>query len=157
MMMPYIVHTLNGGGSIFRGNLESWIINENLRLLEQEDLYWYNRFHETWLLNGDINTKYFHRVASGSKRKNTILSLKHDDFTIEGDENLLAHATEYYSELFGSAPEFNVYLNNNIWDGAACVSKIDNEQLCKPFSESEIWTAFSQMEKTRQLALIVFL
>jgi hypothetical protein len=75
--------------------------------------------------------------------------LKHDDFTIEGDENLLAHATEYYSELFGPAPEFNVYLNNNIWDGAACVSKIDNEQLCKPFSESEIWTALSQMEKNK--------
>ena len=111
------------------------IISENLRLLKQEELYWYNRSHETWLLNGDLNTKYFHRVASGRKRKNTILSPEHGDITIDGDENLLAHATEYYSELFGPTPEFNVHLNNNIWDGVVCVSKIDKEQLCKPFSE----------------------
>ena len=49
---------------------KTWIISENLRLLKQEELYWYNRSHETWLLNGDLNTKYFHRVASGRKRKN---------------------------------------------------------------------------------------
>jgi hypothetical protein len=101
-------------------------------------LYWYNRSHESWLLNDDLNTKYFHRVASGKKRKNTILSLEHGDTTIDGDENLLAHATKYYTELFGLALEFNIHLNNSIWDGASCLSEADNEQLCKPFSKSEI-------------------
>lgn len=47
-----------------------------------------------------MNTKYFHRVASGRKRKNIVLSLEHDGNTIEGDEALLAHATEYHTELF---------------------------------------------------------
>jgi len=63
------------------------------------------------LLNGDMNTKYFHRVANGRKRKNTVLSLEHEGNTIEGDENLLAHATAYYSELFGPDPKFNVQIN----------------------------------------------
>lgn len=45
------------------------VLSENLKLLEQEELYWFNRSHETWLLHGDLNTKYFHRVASGRKRK----------------------------------------------------------------------------------------
>jgi hypothetical protein len=83
-------------------------------LLEEEELYWYNRSHDVWLLYGDLNTKYFHRVASGRKRKNTILSLEHDGTTIEGDENLLSHATAYYSDIFGLAPEFNVQINENI-------------------------------------------
>jgi hypothetical protein len=56
---------------------KTWVIGENLRLLEQEELYWYNRSHETWLLNDDLNTKYFQRVASGRKRKNTIFSLEY--------------------------------------------------------------------------------
>jgi hypothetical protein len=50
----------------------------------------------------------------------------------------LAHATEYYIELFEPAPEFIVHLNNSISDGASCLSEADNEQLCKPFSKSEI-------------------
>lgn len=38
-------------------------------ILEDEELYWFRRCHETWLLKGDNNTKYFHRVANGQKRK----------------------------------------------------------------------------------------
>jgi hypothetical protein len=59
----------------------------------------------------------------------------------------LDHATEYYSELFRPALEFNIHINDNIWHGAAMLSEADNEQLCKPFFESEIWNALSQMEK----------
>jgi hypothetical protein len=51
-------------------------------------------------LNGDNNTSYFHKIANGRKRKNIVLSLKKDGEII-GDENLLKHATEYYTNLFG--------------------------------------------------------
>jgi hypothetical protein len=64
----------------------------------------------------------------------------------------LDHATEYYSELFRPALEFNIHINDNIWDGAAMLSEADNEQLCKPFFESEIWNALSQMEKKNKAA-----
>jgi hypothetical protein len=104
-------------------------------------------------LNGDLNIKYFHRVASGRKRKNTILSLEHGENTIEGDENLLAHATEYYSELFGPAPKFNIQINESLWEGAIRLSESDNDQLCRPFSETEIWNALSQMEKNKAAGL----
>ena len=35
------------------------------------------------------------------KKKNNIISLEKDGQVIEGDDKLLEHATEYYSELFG--------------------------------------------------------
>jgi hypothetical protein len=95
-------------------------------------------------------------VASGRKRKNTILSLEQWENTIEGDENLLAHATEYYSKLFGPAPEFNIQINETLWEGAIRLSESDNDQLCRPFSETEIWNALSQMEKNKAAALIIF-
>jgi hypothetical protein len=38
---------------------KNWIMCENLRILEQEEVYWYSRSHENWLLQGDLNTKFF--------------------------------------------------------------------------------------------------
>lgn len=42
---------------------------ELLNILDIEELYWFKRSHETWLLKGDRNTEFYHRVANGRKRK----------------------------------------------------------------------------------------
>jgi hypothetical protein len=47
---------------------------ELLHILDEEELYWYRRCHEIWLLKGDNNTYYFHKIASG-QRKNNLFSL----------------------------------------------------------------------------------
>jgi hypothetical protein len=60
------------------------------------------------LFQGDHNSEFFHRVANGRKRKQTIFSMMDGDNTIEGDVNLLKHATEYNKKLF--RPQFgNAY------------------------------------------------
>jgi len=65
-----------------------------LRLAEEEEIYWHKRSKSTWLLKGDSNTSFFHRMANGKeKKKNTIFSLKHENQTIEGDGALVEHAT----------------------------------------------------------------
>lgn len=46
-----------------------WLLNENLQLLDQEESYWVNRCHETWLLKGDNNTSYFHKIDNGRKKE----------------------------------------------------------------------------------------
>jgi hypothetical protein len=49
------------------------------------------------------------------KEKNTILSFSSDNGSIEGDDNLLRHATEYYKNLFGPG-EGNVFpLDPDLW------------------------------------------
>jgi mannosylglycoprotein endo-beta-mannosidase len=60
------------------------LIKESLQLLDQEEMYWMNRCHEQWLLKGDSNTKYFHTIANGRKRKNIILFLENGGIVIEG-------------------------------------------------------------------------
>lgn len=80
---------------------KTWLLCENFKLLDQEESYWFERSHETWLLKGDNNTTYFNRCANGTKRKNTIITLEDGDQTIEGDQNLLQHATKYYTEILG--------------------------------------------------------
>jgi hypothetical protein len=82
------------GMSAEQTDRKMWLLIENLKSLEHEEMYWYERSHENWLLKGDSNTSYFHKCANGRKRKNNIISLEKDGQTIEGDENLLKHASE---------------------------------------------------------------
>lgn len=122
---------------------------KNFKSLEQGETYWYERSHAKRLLKGDNNTSFFHKCASGRKRKNTIISLEKDGEVTEGVENLLQHATEYYAELFGPPVEYNVSIAPRIWDNIPCVSQPENQFLCRPFSESEIKEALYQMEKNK--------
>ena len=118
-------------------------------ILAEDELYWYKRSHSTWLLEGDNNTEFFHRIANGRKRKHTIISLTDGDNIIEGDSDLITHATEYYRNLFGPASGNTFPLNENLWKCDEKVSKTDNFELKKPFSESEIKDALFQMEKNK--------
>ena len=45
-------------------------------LLVNKEIFWLQQSHERWLLKGDLNTDYYHKIANGRKRKNTIHSLK---------------------------------------------------------------------------------
>lgn len=68
---------------------------------------------------------------------------------IEGDENLLKHASDYYSDLFGPPIEYDVQLDPLLWDELPKVTKEENDFLCRPFSEKEIKDALFQMEKNK--------
>lgn len=125
------------------------LMKENLQLLDQEETYWYNRCHEQWILKGVNNTSYFHRIANGRKRKSTVISLEKDGEIIEGDENLLKHATKYYSDLFSPGENHDIHIDQSLWAELDHVSDAKNEELCKASSELEIKTALCQMEKNK--------
>lgn len=98
---------------------------------------------------GDNITSFSHKCANGRKRKNNIVVLEKDGLVIEGNENLLQHATEYYAELFGPPVEYDVHMDPGIWENIVCVSETDNAFLCRPFSENEIKEALWQMESNK--------
>lgn len=120
-----------------------------MNILEEDELYWFKRSHETWLHKGDNNTGYFHRIANGRKRKNTILSFQDGEQIIEGDDKLLEHATEYYKSLFGPVDYNRLPLSPDLLNNSAKLNDQDNEVLCKPFSEADIKAALYQMEHNK--------
>ena len=65
------------------------ILVELNNLLIEEEMAWLQISHENWLLKGDRNTEYFHRIVNGRRRRNTIFSLSYGDTVIEGAKNLL--------------------------------------------------------------------
>ena len=99
---------------------------ELYNLLVEEEVAWMQKSHEKWLLKGDRNTDYFHRLVNGRRRRNTIFSLSCGDEMIEGTKNLLKHATEFYKELFGPAAGNLCRLKENMWEPNEKLSNIDN-------------------------------
>ena len=114
------------------------IQSQILLLLEEEELYWFKRSHEKWLHEGDNNTEFFHRIA---KQKG--------DEVVEGDSNLLEHATEFYKNLFGPEHNHPFPLDPDLWDSCELVQEFENDLLTRPFTEEEIKEALFQMEKNK--------
>lgn len=50
--------------SIFLENLESEILEEYDNILEQEELFWWQKPRANWWVEGENNTKFFHTHAS---------------------------------------------------------------------------------------------
>jgi mannosylglycoprotein endo-beta-mannosidase len=55
-----------------------------MQIYEGEEFFWKERSSENWLLQGDNNSAYFHKIANGRRRKNVMYSLKQNDILIGG-------------------------------------------------------------------------
>jgi hypothetical protein len=79
----------------------------------------------------------------------TIVSLEKVRVVIEGDDNLLQHATNYYTNLFGPEDDHDIQIDPDLWSELSQVSIDENVELCKPFSENEIKNVLFQMETNK--------
>ena len=101
------------------------------------------------MLEGDRNTAYYQKIANGHKRKNTIHSLNVCDVAIEGTDNILCHATDFYKSLFGPAPGNLFVFDTEIWGDNERLDEPDNLILTRPFSEEEVKIALFSMNSNR--------
>jgi mannosylglycoprotein endo-beta-mannosidase len=70
-------------------------------LFREEEIYWLQQSKATKLLKGDDNTKYFHMLANGRRRKTKITQLEQKEGIIVGDANLKDYITNCYKRLIG--------------------------------------------------------
>uniref|UniRef100_A0A8I6WDK1 Reverse transcriptase domain-containing protein n=1 Tax=Hordeum vulgare subsp. vulgare TaxID=112509 RepID=A0A8I6WDK1_HORVV len=98
-----------------------------------------------------MNSSYYHKIANGRKRKNTIHSLKMGGEVIEGNENLIAHASEFYKELFGPGQGNIFHLDPKTWSQEEEMSEAYNDTLCRDFTEAEVKDALFDMAASRAL------
>ncbi|XP_074354363.1 uncharacterized protein LOC141693242 [Apium graveolens] len=77
---------------------------EFLKLLEQQEVYWKQRSKQFWLREGDKNTKFFHKYATGRRKNNQIKKLKDKNGVwTDSKEGIQQVVTEYFMELFTTA------------------------------------------------------
>lgn len=81
-------------------------------ILDQEELYWLQRGRANWLLHGDKNTAFFHKVAMARKKRNQIKKLVDDNGNcFQGPNKLKQLISSYFVNLFSSevsTPDANV-------------------------------------------------
>ena len=81
----------------------------------------------------------------GGREKNTIHSFTVGEVVIEGTQNLLAHATSFYKELFGPARGNMFHLSADTWSEEEKLSEEDNILLTSEFTKEEVKRALFGM------------
>jgi hypothetical protein len=113
-------------------------------ILHKEEIMWKQRAKIKWLREGDRNTAYFHKIASGRKRKKCITSLNAGQQNIRGDEALSKHITEFYASLFAGKANWQLHLDwNRVFEP---VREVDFTQLEQQFTDTEILLAIHGMD-----------
>lgn len=87
--------------------------DEFLKLLEKQEVYWKQRSKQFWLREGDQNTKFFHKFASGRRRQNQVLRLQNAAGEWKEDKDEVRQIIQgYFSDLFQSSRQMGDY---QIW------------------------------------------
>jgi len=114
-------------------------------VLQQEELFWYQKSREKWVQCGDRNTKFFHTMTMARRKRNKIhsLFLQNRNWCTE-DKILQSEALHYFKDLFCSnAPVGNVDLG---LDALPMISDEGNVGLVRIVLKEEVYTTFIQME-----------
>jgi hypothetical protein len=90
---------------------------------------------DRFINEGDENTRYFHLIGKGRKRRVKILSLIHEGVTVDDDNDINKVVTSFYRELFGPSAFSNINMTN------LHMNQLNNEYralLTAPFGVDEI-------------------
>ncbi|XP_073015397.1 uncharacterized protein [Primulina eburnea] len=114
------------------------------KVLEQEELLWYQKSREDWIFLGDRNTKFYHASTTIRKSRNKIEALKTDNGEwITDEEKLKSTIQNYYSTLFQSDHTCNLTsLERGVFPPLA---DSKSRALYAPFSSEEVKQALDDM------------
>ncbi|KAL4386017.1 hypothetical protein GQ457_09G012630 [Hibiscus cannabinus] len=84
--------------------LEARLKGELVEVLNHEEVLWFQRSRSQWILDGDRNTKYYHRVTKARHRRNTCFMIKLADEHWCSDKVLIRKGVvEFFKNLFLSS------------------------------------------------------
>jgi hypothetical protein len=70
----------------------------------EEEKYWKLRSKDQWLKSDDLNTTYFHRLAT-HRKKNLIVKMKIKGTISESLSQIQTHIFNFYKNIFGQVGE----------------------------------------------------
>ena len=113
-----------------------------------EKISWKQKSRETWLKEGDKNTKYFHSVAKSHRRNNSIRQISIDGELTPNQDAIKAHICTFYWNLY-----FEEFECRPLLDGLA-FNSIQGEEaswLERLFEEDEVTQVVRSMNGDKSL------
>ncbi|RVW19678.1 Structural maintenance of chromosomes protein 3, partial [Vitis vinifera] len=151
-------HILTDLGRIDRieqeGNLNLELVSERILrrkeledLLLKEEVQWRQKSRVKWIKEGDCNSKFFHRVATGRRSRKFIKSLISErGETLNNIEVISEEIVNFFGNLY-SKPEGDSWKIEGIdW---APISEESAIWLDRPFSEEEVRMAVFQLNREK--------
>ncbi|KAM2004953.1 hypothetical protein FF1_000090 [Malus domestica] len=117
---------------------------EELRSLAEdlawkEEVKWRQRSKVEWAKEGDGNTRYFHQIASGRRKRNFIERLETEDGRIlEGAEEIEAETINFFKSLYSCNEETCWGIEGINWSS---INAGEADWLERPFEELEVHNA----------------
>ncbi|PNX70836.1 cysteine-rich receptor-like protein kinase, partial [Trifolium pratense] len=129
-----------------KGEEEDLSVDEIAELHEAtKDIFSLSRLHTSiswqqsrslWLKEGDANSKYFHSVLAGRRRRNAISVIQVGGNTLEGvspiRQAMFTHFAEHFRKINVERPGVDNLLFKRL-------NHFEGSSLTKPFSELEEW------------------
>jgi len=91
-----------------------------------------------WLKDGDANSKYFHSVLSGRRRRNAIVSLMVNGSLVEGVQPICQEVFSHFRDHFASSNISRSGVENLVFKN---LSYVDGNGLIKLFTADEVKSA----------------
>ena len=119
------------------------------KLLVQDDLFWKQRAKTFWYRDGDLNTKFFHVVASSRRKVNRIEHLKDNNGMIcRKEEELRVITCDYFVQLFTKFPSTR---DTDVSKIQTSINHEDNISLIADFTIDEFRAAVFSMQADKCL------
>lgn len=96
----------------FQESRRSDIKQDFENLADRKHIMLLQKSGNSWDLDGDINTNFYHRMVKLRKRKNTIQSLNINGQRTENKELIKSSITSYFSTLFSNNPSPRPSISN---------------------------------------------
>ncbi|XP_024158077.2 uncharacterized protein LOC112165700 [Rosa chinensis] len=119
--------------NLFLLKLEADLIQEYESILNQENLFWRQKFRDKWLQGGDRNTRFFHLTTLVRRRRNKIEGLYDSNGNWYTDsESMKRIAVDFFTNLFSLQSVEDIrftipWLFPNI-------DQLSMESLCRPIT-----------------------
>ncbi|VVA25489.1 Hypothetical predicted protein, partial [Prunus dulcis] len=105
-------------------------------LVHKEEVKWRQRGKIQWARDGDSNTKFFHRIASGRRKRNFIQKLEvAGGGVVVSEGEIELEIINFFKNLYSSNVEAGWCLEGLNWNA---ISVEEAEWLDRPFEEEEV-------------------
>ena len=114
----------------------------------KEEVFWRQRSRIKWIKEGDNNSKFFHRMANGRRKKKIIKSLMSEErVSIRNIDDISIEVLNFFGKLYN--PKSNSWRIEGLdWSP---ISRQSTKWLNRPFLEEEVHCAVFQLNREKEL------